>query len=272
MVNGFMATSLNEALEVRASMDVIPYGGGTDLMIEGGGKIPYLFLNKVPEMKQIVEDDTYIRIGGSCTFTQVLESPLVPELMKEAVSRIAAPAIRNAGTMAGNIGNGSAKADSVLIEYAADAKLVLGSVKGSRIVPIEDFYKGRKQLDMAKDELIVEILLPKTGLDNYYYKKVGARNALAISRISFAGVLRMEGNKISDIAIAFGAVSETVLRFKEIERMLIGKTPEEAKKERAAFLEAYDKAIQPTRGRVSAEYRKQVCLNLVGDFLDAKGI
>ncbi|MFA9462705.1 MAG: xanthine dehydrogenase family protein subunit M [Velocimicrobium sp.] len=272
MVNGAMATSLKEALEIRAEKEIIPYGGGTDLMIEGREDLPYLFLNKVPEMKKIETDDEYIRIGGSCTFTEVLQSDLVPAIMKEAIKKIAAPAIRNAGTMAGNIGNGSAKADSVLIEYVADAKLVLASISGTRIVSVADFYKGRKKLDLKKDELIVEILLPKVGLDNYYYKKVGARNALAISRISFAGVIKMEGAVICDIAIAFGAVSETVLRFRELEGMMIGKTIEEARKNRKEFVEAYDKNISPTRGRVSSEYRKAVCLNLLNDFLDAKGI
>ncbi len=272
MVNGCMATSLKEALEARATKDMIPYGGGTDLMIEGKKDISYLFLNQVPEMTQIVMDDEYVRIGGACTFTQVLESDLVPALMKEAVAMIAAPAIRNTGTMAGNIGNGSAKADSVLIDFVADAQLVLGSTNGNRVVPIADFYKGRKELDLGRDELIVEILLPKTGLDNYYYKKVGARNALAISRISFAGVIKIENDTIKDIAIAFGAVADTVLRFKDLEKMMIGKTLEDAKQERKAFVEAYDKAINPTRGRVSAEYRKTVCLNLLNDFLDAKGI
>ena len=272
MVNGYMPMTLQEALEIRAAHEVVPYGGGTDLMIEGEKDAVYLFVNKVAEMKQIVDDGTYIRIGGSCTFTEVLASPLVPQLMKEAVSRIAAPAIRNTGTMAGNIGNGSAKADSVLIDFAADAKLRLASVRGERILPIEEFYKGRKQLDLAADELIVEILLPREGLENFFYQKVGARNALAISRLSFAGVLRLDGDKIAGIAIAFGAVAGTVLRFRELEQMMVGKSLAEAKKIRPAFVAAYQEAIQPTRGRVSAEYRKQVCLNLLNAFLDDKGI
>ncbi|AOR24651.1 FAD binding domain-containing protein [Clostridium taeniosporum] len=272
MVNGFMPRSLKEALDIRSKYDVVPYGGGTDLMIQGKNDVKYLFLNKVPEMKLIVEDDEYIRIGGSCTFTEVLESDIVPEIMKQAVSKIAAPAIRNAGTMAGNIGNGSAKADSVLIEYVADAKLVLASSSNTRIVKIDDFYKGRKELDLGKDELIVEILLPKTGLENYYYKKVGARNALAISRVSFAGVIKIDNEKIKDIAIAFGAVSGTVLRFKELEKIMIGKTLHEANKIKKDFIKAYEQKIIPTRGRVSSEYRKKVCLNLLKDFLEEKGI
>ncbi len=272
MVNGYMPTSLAEALQIRHDYNVTPYGGGTDLMIEADETATYEFLNKVPEMKQIVEDDQYIRIGGSCTFTEVMRCPLVPELMRLAVSQIAAPAIRNGGTMAGNIGNGSAKADSVLIEYVADAKLRLASVAGERIVSILDFYKGRKQLDLHDDELIVEILLPKTGLENYTYKKVGARKALAISRIAFAGVITVTDNVITHLAVAFGAVENTIIRHKEIEAMLIGKTMEEAKALKQEFMAAFEEAIQPNRGRVSIEYRKTVCLNLLADFLTEKGI
>ncbi len=272
MVNGFMPTSLQEALEIRSANKVVPYGGGTDLMIRGDKNVSYLFLNKVPEMNKIEEDGEYIRIGGSCTFTEVLESEIVPAIMKDAVAKIAAPAIRNLGTMAGNIGNGSAKADSVLIDFVTDAKLVIASASNKRTVAIEDFYKGRKQLDLGDDELIVEILLPKKDTSDYYYQKVGGRNALAISRISFAGIIQKEGDVIKDIAIAFGAVADTVLRFKDTEQMLVGKTLKEAFELKQEFLKAYDERICPIRGRVSAEYRKAVCMNLLNDFLTQKGI
>lgn len=272
MVNGYMATSLREALEIRVAHDVVPYGGGTDLMIAADTSLTYLYVNRIPEMKQIAVDDAYVRIGASCTFTEVLASPLVPPLMKAAVEQIGAPAIRNGGTMGGNIGNGSAKADSVLIEFVLGAKLRLASVRGERIVPIEAFYKGRKQLDLAKDELIVEILLPKDADYEWYYEKVGARRALAISRISFAGLLRCDGDVITDFATAFGAVAGTVLRFPDVEAMVIGKTKAEVKAMHDAIVAAYGDHIVPTAGRVSKEYRKDVCLNLVEDFLTSKGL
>lgn len=61
-------------------------------------------------------------------------------------------------------------------------------------------------------------------MSNYSYCKVSARNALAISRVSFAGVLVVKDGKIANIACAFGAVADTVLRFKDIEKQLVGKT------------------------------------------------
>lgn len=272
MVNGYAPKTLAEALELRSKFDLVPYAGGTDLMVENRPNVSYLFLGKLAELKGISEDAEFVRIGAAVTYTEALASPIVPQLMKEAISRIAAPAIRNAGTFGGNLGNGSAKADSVLIEFVTGAKLRLLSARGERIVDVEKFYLGRKKLDLANDEIIVEILLPKAGIDDYYYKKVGGRNALAISRVSFAGLLSIENGVITRFAAGFGAVADTVLRYRDLEAMLVGKTTEQAKAEKAALLKAYAERMVLTRGRVSAEYRKTVCMNLLSDFLTEKGI
>ncbi|WP_313134363.1 FAD binding domain-containing protein, partial [Anaerocolumna sp.] len=140
MVKSYFATSLKEALEIRGRESVTPYAGGTDLMIEADDNASYLFLNKIPELKQITVDDEYLRIGAASTFTEVYKSTLVPQILKDAVIEVAAPAIRNLGTVGGNICNGSPKGDSVLIFFATDSKLRLASSKGERILPIKDFY------------------------------------------------------------------------------------------------------------------------------------
>ena len=264
--------TLDEALRLRKNPDCIPYTGGTDLMVEAKTDACYLFLGGIPELKQITQDEKYIRFGAACTFTEIIEHPLSPAILKEACLQIAAPAIRNAGTVGGNIGNGSPKADSALIFMATDSVLRLASAGSERLLPVKDFYLGRKKLALAPDELIVEILMPKNGLDNYYYKKVGARNALAISRVSFVGIMDIQGGVIMNCAVALGAVSDVILRFDEIDKMLIGKTIEEAGALKAAYLDAYDKAIIPIRGRVGIEYRKDVCMNLLRDFLETNGI
>lgn len=269
MVNGYAPTSLREALEIRAGQAVTPYAGGTDLMVKRRPGANYLFVGRLPELRQITEDDAYIRIGAAVTFTEALADPLVPPLMKAAVSRIGAPAIRNAGTFGGNIGNGSAKADSALIAFVSDAKLRLVSLRGERLVDIDRFYLGRGKLDLGPDELIAEILLPRTGLEHYYFEKVGGREALAISRISFAGVLDTQGDRITKLAAAFGAVSDTVLRFRDLEAMLIGKSTAEARLLKPELLRNYGERMQLTEGRVSAQYRKRVCLNLLEDFLSS---
>jgi len=265
--------SLKEALILRKNETLIPYSGGTDIMVSGAcAESDYMFIGNVIEMQQITSDDKYIRFGAACKFSQVIEHPLTPAILRDACLQIAAPAIRNAGSIGGNIANGSAKADSALVFMVTDSLLRLASADNERILPIKDFYLGRSKTALAADELIVEILMPKNGLDNYYYKKVGARNALAISRTSFAGILDVENDIIKNCAVAFGAVKDVIIRLSEIDAMLIGKTVEEAKVLKDAYIAAYDEAIQPRPGRVGVEYRKDICMNLLKDFLESNGI
>jgi CO/xanthine dehydrogenase FAD-binding subunit len=272
MVNCYNPTSLKEALDIIAKEVVTPYAGGTDLMIDPNENPTYLFLNKVSEIKNIVEDKEFIRIGAACTFTDVIENELTPEILKEASSQIAAPAIRNLGTIGGNICNGSPKADSALIFFATDSKLRLVSNRGERVIPITEFYLGRKKTTLEKDELLVEVLMSKNGLNNYYYKKVGERNALAISRVSFAAILNVDAGKIANCMTAFGAISDVIIRQENIDAMFIGKTIEEAKGVKEEYLAEYDQAIVPIKGRISAKYRKTVCMNLLHNFLESNGI
>jgi len=265
--------TLDEALRLRKSTSFIPYSGGTDLMVSSTcSDSEFLFLNNVSELRRITSDDVFIRIGASCTFTEIIENPLTPAILREACKQIAAPAIRNAGTPGGNIANGSAKADSALIFMVTDSMLRLVSESGERTLPIKEFYLGKGKTDLASDELIAEILIPKFGIDNFYYKKVGARNALAIARTSFAGILDIKDGIIVNCATAFGAVIDVIIRYNEIDDMLVGKTIDEAKGLKESYLKAYDEAIQPRRGRVGIEYRKDICMNLLRDFLESNGI
>lgn len=270
--NGYVPETLKEALLLMKNEQVKPYGGGTDLMIEDGREHKFLFLHRIPELKTITEDKDYVKIGAEATFTDIEESDLTPQILKDAMSQLAAPAIRNFGTIGGNIGNGSAKADSVLILFATDSLIRLKSADSERTICIKDFYKERKQLDLREGELIVEVLLPKKYTNHYYYKKIGARNALSISRTGFAGLFYVENGTIVHVATAFGAIEPIITRHPEIDEMLIGKTIAEAKEIKNAYLNAYENAINPSAGRVSKEYRKTVCLNLLKDFLEQNGI
>ncbi len=272
MVNGYMPTSLKDALVLLATTEAIPYAGGTDLMLNDSRGSQFVFLQKISELKQIRREADMLYLGAACTFTDLLEHEQTPLLLREALATIAAPAIRNEGTIGGNIANGSAKADSALIFFVADATLKLQSIRGERILPIREFYQGRKQLALQHDELIVEVQLPLTWLEHYYFKKIGARKSLAISRISFAGLFHSKNGVIEHCATAFGAVSDVIVRRDDLDAMLVGKTMEEAKALKDSYLAAFDEAIQPIRGRVSSEYRKEVCHNLLQDFLATFGL
>ena len=90
MVHGFKPATLNEALSLLRDTRAVPYAGGTDLMVENRPGISYLFIGHLPELRQIRADESFVRIGAAVTFTQALESDLIPAFMKEALRRIAA--------------------------------------------------------------------------------------------------------------------------------------------------------------------------------------
>lgn len=274
MVNGFRPASLQEALEILAAEKCVPYAGGTDLMVERREGVSYCFIGRLPELRRITADGETVRIGAAVTFSEALDSSLVPPIMKEAVSHIAAPAVRNAGTFGGNLGNGAGKADSVPVEIAADARMRIVSLRGEREISVESFYQGYRKLDLKPDELIAEIILPARGLERYYYEKVAGRNALAISRVSFAGIFSEENGVITNAAAAFGAVYGLVLRYRDLEKILVGKTVEEAGKMKKDTLKAYERRISEVllADRVCEAYRTAVCVNLLDEFLKKFGI
>ena len=255
------------------SPELALYSGGTDLMVAPSCENnSYIFINRIPELKIIKASKQYTSFGSACTFTEVLNSEFTPDILKQACKEIAAPAIRNVGTIGGNIANGSAKADSALIFMVTNSLLRLQTLENERLLPIRDFYLGGGKTALKESELITEILIPSQNLDNYYYEKVGARKALSISRVSFAAILDVQNSIIENCATAFGAVSDTIIRPAEIDKILISKSLSEARNLKADYLAALDKAIIPRRGRVSIEFRKDVCMNLVRDFLTSNGI
>lgn len=269
MVNGYKPTTLQEALAVRARERVIPYAGGTDVMVRRPEGVPFLFIGDVDELRQIKDDGEYIRIGAAVTFTEGLKSDLVPPLMKEAVSRIAAPAIRNAGTFGGNLGNGSDKADSVLAGFALDARVRLVCESGERIIPVDEFTVRRGVTVLRDDELIAEVLLPKDKCAlPYYYKKIGGRNALAISRVAFGGTYEIQDGVIKSVTAAVIGGGSTCRRCRDVEAAFAGKSVDEVKANAEEYIKAYSEELTFSRGRVSAEYRKTVVMNLLKDFID----
>jgi CO/xanthine dehydrogenase FAD-binding subunit len=129
-------------------------------------------------------------------------------------------------------------------------------------------YLGRRKLDIRKGELIREIAMPRRWLGNYYLHKVGARKSLAIARLSFAGLFAAEDGIVAHNAVAVGAISDMIIRLKELDEMIVGLSIEEAKRAVPAVLDQYSKAISPTQGRVSSEYRKEACLSLLKDYYE----
>jgi CO/xanthine dehydrogenase FAD-binding subunit len=254
----------------------LPIAGGTDVMVQyAAGKLPahkLVSIWNLPELRQVEVLPDEIHIGAGCTYTDLRNHAIVASefsLLASAASWTGGIANQNRGTLGGNIVNASPAADSLPALLVYDAELVLVSVRGERRVPYRDFHSGYKKTKLAPDELIRAICLPRQ-FARYvsYTRKVGARNAQAISKVCVAalGTIRAADGVIESVRIAVGSVAPVPIRLAETERFVVGKIVEPsllvlAKKTAAADIRPIDDI------RSTARYRSTVAGNLVEEFL-----
>lgn len=279
MIQHFIPSNLNEAIEILSKHNCFILAGGTDLMVQkhiSTGILPHfekdiLYVMNLNELDYInLDSDKNIHIGASTRFIEIEESPLVPEIYKKVIREIASPNIRNMATMTGNIANASPAGDSIVPLVLNDADVVLISVNGERTVSVNDFILGVRKIDRKPDEMIKEIVLKPQEL-NYFYKKVGSRKAESITKVSFLGAYRIEDGIIKDFRVAFGSVAIKIVRNTNVEKKYIGKSVKELQVNQV--VQDYAKLIAPiTDQRSNKEYRHKVAMNLLKKFLiDLKG-
>jgi CO/xanthine dehydrogenase FAD-binding subunit len=273
--------SLDQTISQLNGEDCAIIAGGTDVMVLHKSRRgvppkfekPIVFIDHLSELKKVYQTNKDIHIGACCTYTELLEHPLIPIALKSAIKTIAAPAIRNRGTLGGNICNASPAGDMLPLLYVYNAKVLLRSVNGNRLVAINDFIQGPRRIQRFSNEIVTEIILPSILEKGTHviFEKVGNRNADAIAKVSFAGFIRINKKRIEDIRFAFGAVGPTMVRSIDIEKTLIGKTIPLTDVDITTIVSDFDKIIRPIDDqRSTAAYRKIVALNLLRYFLGMK--
>ena len=281
MVNFYYPESLEEALELKASKKVIPLAGGTDLMVryENWSSLPASFPGSVmavghlKELQYIREEDGFLCIGGGLPLNEVLEYKGLPECLVLAVDGIAAPALRNLATLAGNIQNASPAADSLPPLILMDASVRLISESGSRDMSVRDFVTAPGRTALADNELIESVRIPldyvkDEGEGMLSYRKVGTRKANALSKLSVCLWSKTEDGRISDIRMTLGAVAAVIVRLPEAEKALRGVALSELEEAWKAVRPQYEEAIRPIDDqRSTAFYRKRSALRLLDAFI-----
>src|SRR5882757_3245831 len=252
----------------------MPIAGGTELMVQyGAGRLParkLVSLWGLPELRHIESTAQEVLIGAGCTYTDLRRNPVVARefpLLAQAASWTGSIANQNRGTLGGNIVNASPAADSPPALLAYDAEITLISTRGARTQPYSDFHLAYKETALEPDELVHSITISR----NYkryktYIRKVGTRNAQAISKVAIAVLARMDKGRFEDIRIGAASVREYPTRLTATEKSLTGKTitPENIAAARAAILTE----VRPIDDiRSTAKYRATVAANLLEEFL-----
>jgi CO/xanthine dehydrogenase FAD-binding subunit len=218
-------TSWPDALALRAERaDALAIAGGTDVMVEINfdrrrpGAL--LDLTRVPELRDWTTDDGRVRLGAGVTYARVIGElrDRLPGLAM-ASRTVGSPQIRMRGTVGGNLGAASPAGDSHPPLLAADAVVeVESAARGTRQIPVAEFYTGVKRNALGPDELIAAILVPAAA-GPQQFSKIGTRNAMVIAVTAFAVALHPDRRAVGT---GIGSAAPTPRRAPEAEDFLAG--------------------------------------------------
>jgi CO/xanthine dehydrogenase FAD-binding subunit len=247
----------DEALAAKAERpDAKPIAGGTDVMVElnfdQGRPVALLDLTRIGELTDWATDGAYLRVGAGVTYRRIIDELAGPlPGLAMAARTVGSPQIRNRGTVGGNLASASPAGDAHPPLLATGALVEVASVRGTRRVPVTEFFTGPKRSVLAADELISAYLVPPaTGPQQF--AKVGTRNAMVIAVCSFA-------LDVSDgqVGTCIGSAGPTPIRAREAEafaQTLSDELPGGAAEEFGALVAAAASPIDDVRG--TARYRR----------------
>jgi CO/xanthine dehydrogenase FAD-binding subunit len=221
-VDYLQPTCWADALAARAAQPhALPLAGGTDVMVElnfDTSRPPALLdLTRVPELAQWDLDDGRVRLGAGVSYTRIIDElgGRLPGLAM-AARTVGSPQIRNRGTVAGNLGTASPAGDAHPPLLAGRAVIEVASVRGTRMIAIEDFFTGVKRNALAPDELIAAVHVPlPSGPEQF--SKIGTRNAMVIAVAAVSVALHPDRQEVS---AAIGSAAPTPRRAPEAEAFL----------------------------------------------------
>lgn len=268
----FKPVSIEEAVRFKQeNPKTMLISGGTDIGVicNKRGLEPEKLMTTgfLPGLTDIVQNDNVLAVGARVTLSQLEEvfQGLNPELSR-LLFLFGSPQIKNAGTLAGNIANGSPIGDTLPFLFVLDAEIEATGPADSRRININQFYRGYRQLALQPDELITRIFipLPKSN-ERFKLYKVSRRRNLDISTFTAAFRMTVDANKIHSIAIAYGGVGPTVFRLPQTEAYLTGK-PFTLQTFQAAGNLALKEITPLSDVRGSQDFRNQLAQNILLKF------
>ncbi len=226
-------------------------------------------LELIEEMRGVspitMDGEKYIKIGALTTLTEAQKEQLIMNnagILVTACKNIAAPAIRNRGTLGGNIASGVG--DSIPALLALNAKLIIYQNNRYLTVTLEEWLYKRP------NSIICSILIPNNNEDldkKGYFRKVGRRETFTAALVTVSAVCKIENeNRLKEVRLTIGGGNHIPKRLVENEFLLEGTiaTPELLKNMYRSIFEEMESYDDPF---ATAKYRKTVATNLLLSFL-----
>jgi CO/xanthine dehydrogenase FAD-binding subunit len=258
-------------------------GGGDAKIIAGGQSlVPMLNfrllrpsvlidINRIGDMAFIEEAGKKIRVGALTRHYQLETSPVIARhlpVLASAMTHVAHLAIRNRGTIGGSLSHADPAAELPMMALLLDAELHIASASGKRTIAARDFFVGALTVDLARDDIVTEIVLPKLPPKTGWGFEEVARRSGDFALAAAAATLTLSAGVISQARIALTGVGATPVRAAEAEALLVGQALEPGLIDR--IIDAVRAAIEPdTDLHASSDYRRHLGGVLAGRAVSA---
>ena len=257
--------------------ELIYLAGGTDLMVQEekwqtvDKIIDLTSIKKIHETLEI--SDSHVLIGSALPLSKIISNHTIQQrlpILVEACQQIGSAQIQNRATLGGNIANASPAGDSLPVLCVLDAEIWVGPRQNAEFQKLRIdqvmLNPGETNLEDNRYIAFVSILIPKAENQFWYFRKVGQRKALAISKVSLAVLGWIKDNKIQKVRISTGSVSPQIKRATQTEAILNNQVLNEHLIENAR--QSIMKEVNPiTDIRSTDEYRRYICGELLREAL-----
>ncbi len=266
------ANSVKDAIfMLKANPDAKLIAGGTDVLIrmhEGKKHFAHLVdIHDLDELKACsIDKNGILTIGSGVTFSQAMLSDVIRDnisLLAVASGTVGGPQIRNVATIGGNVCNGVTSADSASALFALNAILNIQGGSGNRQIHIADFYLGPGKVDLKQDDILTHFSITPENYKGYsgFYYKYAMRNAMDIATIGCAAVVKVNGNQLEDLRLAYGVAAPVPIRCPQTEHAAKGQ-----KLSKNLLQDIKNSVLQDvnprTSWRASKEFRLQIIKEL----------
>lgn len=231
----YQAKDIKDAIRaLKEDEQAVIISGGSDVLIKiREGRLSGCSLVSIHGIEELEgirrEEDGTIVIGPATTFSHITNNEIIQKyipILGDAVDQAGGPQLRNIGTIGGNVCNGVTSADSASSLCCLDAVLVLEGEKGTREVPIREWYTGPGKTVREHGELLTAIHIKREAYEGFggHYIKYGKRNAMEIATLGCGVTVKLSADKkrAEELHLAYGVAAPTPIRCFETEKRVCG--------------------------------------------------
>jgi CO/xanthine dehydrogenase FAD-binding subunit len=267
-----VAESIDAAVAALAAAD-----GEAKILAGGQSLVPMLNfrllrpsvlvdINRIPDLAFIEEEADAIVVGSLTRHHRLETSPVIARhvpVLAEAMRHVAHLAIRNRGTIGGSLSHADPAAELPMLALLLDATFHVFSANGPRVVTAQDFFIGPLTVDLASDEMVTRIVLPKLPPATGWGFAEVARRSGDFALAAVAATLTLRDGAIAQARIGLTGVDETAKRAGEAEALLVGRrlTPDLIE---TAVASVRASVNPPSDLHASADYRRHLVGVLAG--------